>query len=97
MKQIRTIVKRLDAAESFDAVVNAALKDGWRLIKRDVLIPRSQASHTIFHTMIYAELEREEIITEAKRLCTNCAHFTKGAAEEPCVDCVDHSGWEPTE
>lgn len=60
MKVIKTIVKRLDNAEEFDDAVNGALKDGWILRKRRVLQSGQPISTTYYHTMLYAELVKEE-------------------------------------
>lgn len=54
MLEIKTIKNRLDNAESFDKEVNAALAEGWELIRRDIIIPQT----TDKYTMLYAELER---------------------------------------
>lgn len=55
--EIKTIKNRLDNAKDFDAEVNAALADGWRLIRRDVILPvQPNTGSTYFHTMLYAEL-----------------------------------------
>lgn len=59
MLQIKTIRNRLDNNTYFDNEVNAALRDGWTLKKRTVLRPISQSESTYFHTMLYAELEKE--------------------------------------
>lgn len=59
MLQIKTIRNRLDNNTYFDNEVNAALRDGWTLKKRTVLQPISQSESTYFHTMLYAELEKE--------------------------------------
>ena len=54
MLEIKTIKNRLDNAESFDKEINAALADGWELVRRDLFISQSE-SH---YSMLYAELER---------------------------------------
>lgn len=59
MLQIKTIRGRLDNNTYFDNEVNAALRDGWTLKKITVLRPISQSESTYFHTMLYAELEKE--------------------------------------
>ena len=59
MLQIKTIRYRLDNPTNFDDDVNAALREGWTLKKRTVLRPISQSESTYFHTMLYAELEKE--------------------------------------
>lgn len=98
MLQIKTIRNRLDNAESFDKAVNAALAEGWVLIKREVIIPRAQSENMQTHTMLYAELERV-VITEAERCCENCAHGDADPNSEPCRSCNDGTleGWEPAE
>lgn len=58
MKQIKTIRNRLDNAEEFDREANAALRDGWELKYRTVIVPMAHTESYIFQ--LYAELEREE-------------------------------------
>ena len=60
MKQIKTIRNRLDNAEEFDREVNVALRLGWKLKRRAVIVPRTGTGSYISYTMLYAELEREE-------------------------------------
>lgn len=59
MKQIKTIVYRLDNSGNFDIAVNLAISDGWELKKREVLIPKAQHNDQYTYIMLYAELERE--------------------------------------
>lgn len=59
MLQIKTIRNRLDNPTRFDDEVNNALRNGWTLKKRSVLLPISQHESIYTHTMLYAELERE--------------------------------------
>jgi hypothetical protein len=54
MKQIKTIVIRMNSAKEFDTRVNAAIEEGWTLIERKVLEPHTEDKYT----MLYAELER---------------------------------------
>ena len=55
--KIKTIRKQLDYAEKFDDAVNAALEEGWRLLRREVLMPAAQPTDgTRLHIMLYAEL-----------------------------------------
>lgn len=96
MLQIKTIKDRLDNAEDFDKEVNTALAEGWTLTKREVLPPADLGDRFI-HTMLYAELEREEI-TEAERCCENCRYCDCDATLEPCSNCSDNADkWEPFE
>lgn len=84
MKQIKTII--IPDAERFDDTVNAALAEGWALVRRYV-------SHTE-HAFV-AELETE-VITEAERCCENCLHCDKEPGVEPCFSCSETaSEWEP--
>lgn len=84
MKQIKTVIN--PGASQFDEAVNAALAEGWVLIKRYL-------SHTD-HAFV-AELERE-VITEAERCCENCLHCDKDPSAEPCFSCSETaSEWEP--
>lgn len=86
MKQIKTIHNTDTAA--FDEAVNTALAEGWTLTRR-LTGPEGTGPGFV------AELERE-IITEAERCCDNCAHWSKGPEQEPCLSCSeDCSGWEP--
>ena len=99
MKQIKTIVDRLNNANDFDIVVNAAIQGGWVLTVRKVLLPQSQPNNgsTFTHIMLYAELEKE-IITDADRCCENCKHFDCPPDADPCNVCSDNcSHWEPVE
>ena len=54
--EIKTIVIRLDNAGEFDERVNAALKEGWQLVKREVLQPAAQSPERYTYIMLYAEL-----------------------------------------
>ena len=58
MKTIKTILVNAEHPGEFDDRVNAALRDGWKLARRDVLQP-SEGRAWVFHRMLYAELERE--------------------------------------
>lgn len=93
MKQIKTIKNRLDNSENFDKEVNKALQEGWELTRREVLQPKAQSEATRAFTMLYAELEKNDI-TEAERCCDNCKHCDKPAMAAPCYDCEDASHWE---
>ncbi|WP_105204555.1 hypothetical protein [Neobittarella massiliensis] len=59
MKQIKTIVFRLDNRDNFDSMVNMAIAEGWKLKKRTVLVPKAQSDDRYTYIMLYAELERE--------------------------------------
>ena len=101
MKQIKTIAIRMNNAEEFDKRVNTAIAEGWTLTKRRVLQPRAQpAVNEIFHTMLYAELEKfTGGKAEEARRCENCAHVHNIPNFEPCTSCNTrtHSHWEPEE
>lgn len=60
MKQIKTIVYKLNNATDFDKEVNEAIKEGWALIERKVLQPPAQPNvgNTYLNNLLYAELER---------------------------------------
>ena len=100
MKQIKTISYKLEYAAAFDDKVNEAIREGWKLTKREVLMPKAQSNSMYTSIMLYAELE-QEIITERERCCENCAHFEKDPFDEPCNKCEDEeyapSQWEPRE
>ena len=97
MKQIKTIKNRLDSANTFDLEVNAAIAEGWRLTKREVLQPKAQSESMCTHIMLYAELERD-IITKAERCCDNCKWFEQQPESEPCCSCegdiINPTKWE---
>ena len=59
MLQIKTIRHHLDNLTSFDDDVNAALREGWTLKKRTVLLPIIQSDTRYTYMMLYAELEME--------------------------------------
>ena len=59
MKQIKTVLCRADNAPDFDKAVNALLRDGWTLAKRDIVQAVDTETY-VFHRILYAELEREE-------------------------------------
>lgn len=91
MKQIKTIKNRLDNNKDFDKEVNDALAAGWTLTKREVIIPLTHATHTVFYTMLYAELEMETA-TEAEyveRSCETCKHYNESRRTRPCDCCED--------
>lgn len=56
--EIKTIKNRLNNAADFDRDVNAAMADGWRLTRREVLMFPAQphTGSTYFNPMLYAEL-----------------------------------------
>lgn len=94
MKQIKTIKNRLDNNKQFDDEVNQALLEGWKLIKREVINPNGQPSGaTYFHTMLYAELERD-----IEKRCDNCKNYDKRPVDKPCDSCnALFSKWEEAE
>ena len=58
--QIKTIRNRLDNANDFDEVVNEALADGWTLKKRYHIPGGNLTGNRYLHTMLVAELEKDE-------------------------------------
>lgn len=97
MLQIKTIAKRIDDAKEFDAEVNAAIAEGWVLVKREVLQPLAHPTNGISRRMLYAELGRETI-TEDERTCDNCKHHGLSSLAEPCASCTQEADkWEPVE
>lgn len=58
--KIKTIIDRLDNYNDFDNSVNKALEAGWKLTKREALIPKAQSQSFETYTMLYAELERDD-------------------------------------
>jgi hypothetical protein len=97
MKQIKTILVKVEQLEEFDKRANNALAEGWTLVKREVLQAYDSAT-CIFHRMLYAELEREiveEKQSEPKeRECGNCAHYGTAVYDYPCTVCRDCNKWE---
>ena len=58
--EIKTVRRKLDYVDEFDTEVNNLLRDGWRLVRRDVLQPPAQPNSDVyFNTMLYAELVRD--------------------------------------
>ena len=53
--KIKTIVRNFDWVEEFDQLVNAAIDEGWRLVKREV-IPGVAGVNTNSRRLLYAEL-----------------------------------------
>lgn len=99
MKQIKTIKYPMQHPETFDAEVNTALKEGWQLIKREVLGPIvTHTGEPNVYIVLYAELERE-VVTEPERCCENCRYFDNSPGQEPCCSCGDGeiapTNWEP--
>ena len=103
MKQIKTIFKSMNPnakctqeAQDFDHQVNAALAEGWVLVKREVLQPIDTQQY-LFRRVLYAELERE-VITEAMRCCDNCKWCEQQPESEPCFSCegdmINPTNWE---
>ena len=95
MKTIKTIMVKADYPGEFDDRVNAALRDGWKLVRRDVL-PAYEGKNMIFYRMFYAELERV-IVEEVPRDCRTCAHVDTFASSYPCCDCNNEDKWEAKE
>lgn len=103
MKQIKTIYKELNPRfsngpqiQEFDDELNNALKEGWKLIRREVLPPHTGMDHDI-HRTLYAELVREEpeeVQGDDPHRCFNCKYGdTVGG---PCNDCdMNFDKWEP--
>lgn len=59
--EIKTIYARAGitaSIEAFDNCVNEALKEGWTLVKRELVQPKAQPSTGTMYNMLYAELER---------------------------------------
>ena len=92
MLEIKTILEDFNHVEDFDSRVNEAIKDGWELVRREV-IPGWEGDTVIAFRKLYAELERgrnteEEEEPEGNTLdCTNCKHFHKAREAEPCLSC----------
>lgn len=59
--EIKTIYIQTAGVQEFDNCVNKLLKEGWKLVKRELIQPNAQPNTgtTYFNNMLYAELERE--------------------------------------
>ena len=89
--EIKTIKNRFDNAAAFDAEVNAALADGWRLTRRDVVLPvQPHTGSNYFHTMLYAELvkldppaepEAPDLLAAMRAIKAECD------SHDSCKDC----------
>lgn len=96
MLQIKTIIETTECYDEFDKQVNAALADGWYLIKRDVLPPYVSEGYDYARCLI-AEMEKV-IITDDEKCCDNCKHNDRLCTEEPCLSCSDDvDKWEAAE
>lgn len=87
MKKIKTVIEK--DAEKFDAEVNGAIAEGWRLTRRDVF-----PGHYFL-----AELERDDDANPppTSKNCFSCRHCGK-QGNEPCIYCNDKmSKWEARE
>lgn len=58
MLEILTITKKLTEAADFDLEVNTAISAGFRLRKRNVIVPQTQPVNGSAEVMLYAELEQ---------------------------------------
>lgn len=86
MLQIMTI-KEQDPVV-FDNTVNAALADGWKLVRRTSIVALG---------FFLAELEKETI-TEDEKTCESCKHHDIHPEYEPCASCSeDCDKWEAEE
>ena len=68
MKTIKTITNRLFCQIDFDVEVNTALSRGWTLIRRDIIKPSEKTDSDPVNSMLYAELEREELSPDVKKI-----------------------------
>lgn len=61
MLQIKTITNRREYPEDFDRLVNAALREGWVLVRRYISNGRTAGVNelTTFYPVLVAELEKE--------------------------------------
>lgn len=58
MLEIKTIIRSTREMDQYDAEVNEAIRDGWVLVRRDVLQP-FEGMTKLWDRILYAELERE--------------------------------------
>ena len=91
MKEIKTIIERAELFRMFDKAVNDNLRDGWRLVRRDVL-PAYEGETLASHRALYAELERD-----VKTDCNNCRYCDLSVGSDPCRSCNNSSAWERSE
>lgn len=75
--QIKTIKRRLDNANIFDAEVNEALAAGWTLRKRYYISGCRLTDTSYSYTMLVAELEKEEPQTDTE-LTIDIKYFEPG-------------------
>lgn len=68
--KIKTVLYNLSGAKQFDEDVNAALAEGWHLVKREVLAGGPLRGDSFAHRMLYAELAQldPEPVPEAQPL-----------------------------
>lgn len=84
--KIKTITAQLPT--EFDNAVNAALREGYELKKRDVL-PPCEVGMDAYPRIYYAELELHPS-------CCNCKHEECDADDptSPCFRCEHDEMWE---
>jgi len=91
MKQIKTVIRQSGFVEEFDKELNDALLEGWKITRRDFLIPRVNGRSSL----LYAELEKD-ILADVDACCENCKYYDLSNDEEPCGSCSeDADKWEP--
>lgn len=61
VRQIKTIVVRLDAADSFDRKVNALLRDGWKIAKRYTIAAQTDSEYTMLVAEMYRFANKNEV------------------------------------
>ena len=64
MKQIKTVIHSVDNAQTFDLRVNELLKEGWILVKREIISVSgelTEAFNALPVRALYAELERYDV------------------------------------
>ena len=80
MKQIKTIMER--KSQEFDAKVNAALNDGWRM-------KSSKIASDLIGEVFIAQMEKEP------GTCDDCRFRDRIQTAEPCNECgSDYEKWE---
>ena len=53
-KKIKTVWRNIHGAEEFDAEVNSAIDEGWKLLTRTLIVQRTETGYPL----LYAELEK---------------------------------------
>lgn len=61
--KIKTIGKKIVDANRFDEEVNAALDEGWDLVRRTVIVPQGDYGYLTLYAELVKDLETENTFT----------------------------------